>query len=209
MLRAHYGNIGEFNAAWGCHLTSFEEAGSSPLEVKTKAAKNDMSTFFSLFLDARYKLVGETFRKHDSNHLLIGDRWTPATASLEEVVKKGARYFDLISINYYSYGIDKGFLDRAHRWAGKPILLSEFFFAAVDQGLHGGNTVKNQTERGLAYRNYLEQAASTGYVVGVQWFLGMIKRARDGSSRATTARQPTRASSMWQIVPTKNSLLKS
>jgi hypothetical protein len=30
--------------------------------------------------------------------------------------------------------------------------------------------VRDQTERGLAYRNYVEQAASLPWVVGVQWF---------------------------------------
>ena len=28
----------------------------------------------------------------------------------------------------------------------------------------------NQKERGLAYRNYVEQCASLGFVVGIEWF---------------------------------------
>ena len=30
--------------------------------------------------------------------------------------------------------------------------------------------VASQEERGLAYRNYVEQAAALGYVVGIEWF---------------------------------------
>ena len=33
--------------------------------------------------------------------------------------------------------------------------------------------MNNQTERGLAYRNYVEQSAATGHVVGIEWFLAL------------------------------------
>ena len=112
-------------------------------------------------------------RKHDPHHLLIGDRWMPGTANSEVLVKTAAKYLDVVSINYYAYGIDKEFLDRIHGWANKPLLFSEFYYAVADQGLQGGNKVNNQTERGLAYRNYVEQSAATGYVVGIQWFLAL------------------------------------
>ena len=54
-----------------------------------------------------------------------------------------------------------------------PLLLSEFYYSAEDQGLRGGNKVDNQTERGLAYRNYVEQSVDTGRVVGIEWFLAL------------------------------------
>ncbi len=132
-----------------------------------------MAEFFTLFLETRYKLVNTAFRKHDRNHLLIGDRWTPRTAGLESVVKAASRYLDVVSINYYTSRVDKSFLDRVHGWASKPLLFSEFYYAATDQGLRGANKVDSQAERGLAYRNYVEQAAATGHVVGIQWFLAL------------------------------------
>ena len=112
---------------------------------------------------------GSTIR----NHLLIGDRWMPGTANSEVLVTTAAKYLDVVSVNYYTYGIDKGFLDRIHGWAEKPLLFSEFYYAVADQGLQGGSKVNSQAERGLAYRNYVEQSAATGYVVGIQWFLAL------------------------------------
>ncbi len=50
------------------------------------------------------------------------------------------------------------------------MILSEFYYACRDQGLMGGTQVMDQKDRGLAYRNYVEQAIATGYVVGIQWF---------------------------------------
>jgi hypothetical protein len=37
--------------------------------------------------------------------------------------------------------------------------------------------VSDQKERGLAYRNYVEQAAATGFIVGVQWFSAIDQAA--------------------------------
>ncbi len=172
-LKHKYTTIKAFNAAWNSALPSFEVAAEQPLSATTKAAVEDMAAFFKLFLEARYTLVNTAFRKHDPNHLLIGDRLTPATARSEIIVRTAAKFVDVVSINYYTYGVDKNFLDRVHGWALKPMLLSEFYYAATDQGLRGGNKVRNQTERGLAYRNYVEQSAATGHVVGIQWFLAL------------------------------------
>jgi len=170
MLEEKYKTIEAFNTAWNTKFATFADAGEQPLAVTTKAAASDMGAFFQAFLEARYSLVNTAFRKYDPNHLLIGDRWMPGTANSEVLVKTAAKYLDIISINYYTYGIDKNFLDRIHTWAQKPLLFSEWYFACPDQGLRGGSKVNTQTERGLAYRNYIEQSAALGYVVGSQWF---------------------------------------
>jgi Carbohydrate family 9 binding domain-like len=172
MLKEEYPSIDAFNTAWDTKATGFDELNDTPLIVATKTASDDMQKYFELFLETRYSLIAKYFHKYDHNHLLIGDRWMPGTANSETLVRIASKYLDVISVNYYTYGIDKNFLDRIHKWSGdKPMLLSEFYFAARDQGMGGGTQVSSQSERGLAYRNYVEQAASTGYVVGIQWFL--------------------------------------
>lgn len=173
LLQEKYATIAAFNTAWNSPLASFEAAAEQPLTVTTRLAADDMAAFFKLFLETRYTLVHTAFRKHDPHHLLIGDRWMPGTANSEVLVRTAAKYLDVVSVNYYAYGIDKSFLDRIHGWAQKPLLFSEFYYAVADQGLQGGSKVNHQTERGLAYRNYVEQSAATGYVVGIQWFLAL------------------------------------
>jgi len=173
LLEKKYATIAAFNAAWNSNFASFQAAAEQPLTVSTRGAADDMAAFFRLFLETRYALVNRAFRRHDPHHLLIGDRWMPGTANSEVLVTTAAKYLDVVSINYYAYGIDKGFLDRIHGWAKKPLLFSEFYYAVADEGLQGGNKVNSQRERGLAYRNYVEQSAATGYVVGIQWFLAL------------------------------------
>ena len=60
------------------------------------------------------------------------------------------------------------------------MILSEFFFSSPhDSGLLGGAEVSSQTERGLAYRQYVEQGAAQNYVVGIEWFT-MIDQSSTG-----------------------------
>ena len=151
MLETKYGDVAAFNAAWKHLARLLRRAAEQPLTVTTRPAADDMAEFFRLFLETRYNLVNTALRKHDPNHLLIGDRWMPGTANSEVLVKTAAKYLDVISINYYTYGIDKRFLDRIHGWAKKPLLFSEFYYAAADQGLQGGSKVEqpSRTRAGL------------------------------------------------------------
>jgi hypothetical protein len=78
---------------------------------------------------------------------------------------------DVLSINYYCYAFDKDSLVRAHQLSGKPYILSEWCYDTREQGLMRPlRNVENQTQRGQAYRNYVEQAASLPFVVGIQWW---------------------------------------
>lgn len=178
-LREKYGQVAAFNRAWGVDVESFEQAGETPLSVSTAEAAQDMREFFEEFLDRRYRLVHEHLRKYDTNHLLLGDRWMPGTANNEQLIRAAGKYLDVVSINYYTYSLDRRFLDRIREWSGnKPILLSEFYFSSpAESGLVGGLRMETQRDRGLAYRHYVEQAASLGYVVGIQWFLNMDQAA--------------------------------
>jgi hypothetical protein len=170
MLQEKYGTIEAYNTAWSAKAGSFDDLKETPLVVSTKEASADVGAFYAAFLDQRYRLVSEHFHKVDHHHLLIGDRWMTDTANSEVLARTAGKYYDVISVNYYTYGFDKDFLKRIHDWSGgRPLLLSEFYYGCRDQGLVGGK-MASQKERGLAYRNYVEAAASTGFVVGIQWF---------------------------------------
>lgn len=174
MLRAKYGDIARFNAAWqpAKAFAGFSEAGEEPLFVRTDAAAADMRAFLQLYMETYYSLVRRVVKKYDPNHMLIGSRLTPHTAANEDVVRISGKYLDVISVNYYTYDIQKDFLKKIHDWSGgRPILLSEWYYSSTEQGLGAGKEVRDQNERGLGYRNYIEQSAATGFVVGSQWFI--------------------------------------
>ncbi|MGF7034820.1 hypothetical protein J2T17_005789 [Paenibacillus mucilaginosus] len=176
-LEAKYGTIAAFNTAWGTAFTSFEEAKEQELPLKSSASWHDMNAFFELYMDTFYGTVSRIYRKYDSNHLLLGDRWitTPFhdTKLREILAEASGKYMDVISINYYTRKLETDLLSEVHaKSGGKPILFSEFGYGTAEQGLKPlvPGAALNQNDRQLRYRNYVEGAASLSYVVGVHWF---------------------------------------
>jgi hypothetical protein len=181
MLREKYPTIAAFNTAWETIFKNFDELNDAHLIVKTRTASEDMHAFSGVYFEAYFKLVADTFRKYDKNHMLIGNRLQPGTANNEQLCRIMGKYMDVFSLNYYTNAVDKDFLTRLHNWSGgKPMMLSEFYWTAPAQsGLVGGLDVSTQQERGLAYRNYIEQTAALGFVVGIEWFT-LVDQATTG-----------------------------
>jgi hypothetical protein len=174
LLRDKYDTIERFNSAWkpASPFHSFEQVEQTGLVITTEEAAADLRAYFELFLETYFEMVSTALRRADPNHLLIGSRLTPGTSSNQTVVRIAGKYTDVVSINYYTFGIEKEFLERVHTWSGgKPLLLSEWYYATTEQGLNAPNEVANDRERGMAYRNYIEQSAALPYVVGSQWFI--------------------------------------
>lgn len=172
MLKDKYRTIEAFNRAWGMREASFDRLADLGLPVRTPAAVKDMDAYLELFLDEYYGFVRATFRKHDSHHLLIGNRWRPDTAKNAILCRVAGRYLDVVSVNYYTRTIDPAFLARVHESCGRrPVLLSEFHFTCdAESGLTGSRDIPTQAARGQTYARYLEAATSLPYVVGLQWF---------------------------------------
>ncbi len=173
ILRATYPTIEAFNAAWAVSAASHEALVEMPLPVSTRAAFADMQAYTELFLDEYFKFVTGTFRKYDQNHLMVGTRLQPHTANNEAFCRAAGRYMDIISINFYGWGVDRTVVDRVHAWTGgRPQMWSEFFFSASPESNAAAynRDMPTQRLRGEAYRQYIEHAAATGYVVGTEWF---------------------------------------
>ena len=180
LLVAKYRRIESFNKAWDASARSFDELRETPLEVKTLMATADMHDFTGEFFDTYYGLVSAAFHKYDPHHLLLGNRFQPGTINNEQLCRIAGKYLDVMSFNYYTDGVDTNLLNRIHYWTGRPMLMSEFYWASPkESGLIGGGQDLTQRERGLAYRNYVEQTASLGYVVGIEWFI-LLDQATTG-----------------------------
>lgn len=171
-LEEKYKTIGNFNKAWNRSAVGFPELAGIALPVATKQASKDMEAFTGLFFETYFRRVREIFKKYDKNHMLIGCRWQPSTANNKQLCGIAGKYLDLISLNYYTYHFDKKYLKRIYEWCGKKAMfLSEFYWSSSsDSGVGAFKDVSSQKERGLAYRNYVEQAVALGYVVGIEWF---------------------------------------
>lgn len=115
-----------------------------------------------------FRVVSDAIRKADPNHMVLGIRWA---GSAPEPVLKANDVFDVFSINIYRFEPPADQIARIHELTGKPVMIGEFHFGAVERGLAPSLVmVKDQTERGVAYQYYVERAAAQAPVVGTHYF---------------------------------------
>lgn len=113
------------------------------------------------------ELICTAVKNYDPNHLNLGIRFGGSPSA--EVLRTG-RVFDVCSINVYEYE-PVSQLDRVYRYTGRPVIIGEFHIGVPANGLGAGLVqAMNQTERGIAYRFYVEQAAALDCFLGAYWF---------------------------------------
>lgn len=164
---------------WAEMLLEDPEDSATKQELRRMLAENpggaaEIKRDFVLTCARRYfETIVAAVRRHDPNHLILGMRW--AGNPSDEWLRMSS-LFDTFSINIYSeqYAPDAALLDRYARLSGRPILIGEFTACAPGRGLQGlfywVHKVKDQSERGKAYRYYVENAAAHRAVVGTHWF---------------------------------------
>lgn len=117
--------------------------------------------------------IAAAIRRHDPNHLLLGIRF--AGDPDDEWIRMSS-LFDVFSTNIYdaSFRPDPARLDHYATLSGKPILIGEFTACAPGRGLQGLfywiHKVSDQTQRGIAYRYFVENAAAHPALIGAHWF---------------------------------------
>jgi hypothetical protein len=108
-------------------------------------------------------------RRHDPNHLILGLRFGGSLPPPEML--RASRVFDVYSLNVYATEVNVKTMEEIYRVTGRPMLVGEFHFGVPGRGLAAGLVqVRDQAERGVAYRYYVEQAAAFRAFIGSSWF---------------------------------------
>ncbi len=133
----------------------------------------DDKTEFLGFVASEYaRVASEAIRRADPNHLVLGCRFAiyPGDAAIQAV----ARYFDVISYHSYNHTPPVERLQLITRLTGKPVLLSEFSFKAMDSGLPNtkgaAQPVATQDDRASGFASYVQGLAALPGCVGYHWF---------------------------------------
>jgi hypothetical protein len=123
-------------------------------------------------LDSFRKYLGTidaAVKKYDPNHLNLGLRFG---GRAPDDLLRMANVFDVNSLNPYAVDASDQ-IKRAYELSGRPILIGEFHNGVPGNGLAASLVqMRDQTERGVGYRYYIEQAAALPGFVGANWFLG-------------------------------------
>lgn len=169
-LHKKYGDIHKFNEAWGTEFQRWQDL-DAPLSLPsnpTAARPQDMGAFVHAFALRYFETIREVLRSLAPKHLYLGCRF--AWYSLD-AVEACAKVCDVISFNIYAPKVDPaayGFLSRLD----KPVIIGEFHFGALDQGMfHTGLVAaENQRERARMYEQYLHSVLDHPQMIGCHWF---------------------------------------
>jgi agarase len=135
-----------------------------------------------------FEVTSNAIREADPNHLVLGCRFH-ALGVPSGVIEEAGRYFDVVSINFYDMlprlvtAISElfGNVPMATDWmaeyarlSGKPVLLTEFSYRAMDSGMPNtqgaGSVVITQKQRAGRFERYAMESLSTPYIIGYHWF---------------------------------------
>lgn len=119
--------------------------------------------------DKYLELIMAAIRRHDPNHLILGLRFGGSLPPPEML--RASKVFDVYSMNVYATEVNRKTMEDIYRVTGRPILVGEFHFGVPGRGLAAGLVqVRDQAERGVAYRYYVERAAAFPAFIGSSWF---------------------------------------
>jgi hypothetical protein len=169
-LKKRRGTIEALNAAWKTGFADWR-ALDAPFRAPTPmpdGMKADLAAFVKELARVYFRTIRDELRRADPNHLYLGCRFAWSTP---EAVEAAAEYCDVVSFNIYAPRVEP------NRWAylnklGKPCIIGEFHFGALDRGLfHTGLvSTRNQAERAAMYIDYLHSVLDHPAFVGCHWF---------------------------------------
>ncbi len=172
-LIERYGSAEKVSQAWAVSGTDRNSLlGLQQVLSKTPAFQVDEKDFLRVIAEKYFSTCNRAIRLADPNHLNLGCRF--AGYAPDEVLEGCGPHVDVVSFNNYSSLPPRENLERIHRITGRPVMLTEFSFKAMDSGLPNtkgaGQPVGTQKERADSFQGYVEALADIPAVVGYHWF---------------------------------------
>jgi hypothetical protein len=167
-----YGDIAQFNDAWGTSFNDFEEIKAPwPWDVKlTPAGEGDSDAFNRKLVSKYIEVPAKAFRAVAPNHLNLGLRWAFIA---NDFFFGGSEFIDVFSLNSYTPSLDPArIMEISQKAGGKPVIIGEFHTGALDAGLptNGICSSASQEERGVHYSYYVENGATIPALIGAHYF---------------------------------------
>jgi hypothetical protein len=176
-LEMVYGNLEKMNKAFNTNAQSYDELFDELFSVPELSSvavelKKVQSKFLRLVSEQYFKVCRNAIKKSDPNHLMLGCRF--AGYAPDEVLEGMKDYIDVVSFNNYSKLPPEETLERLYDIVGKPVMITEFSFKAMDSGLPNtkgaGQPVETQKDRADNFAQYVETLLKMPFAVGYHWF---------------------------------------
>jgi hypothetical protein len=166
-LKTKYNSIDDLNIVWGTAHESWDALLQSTDLPDAIKAKDDLAAFYERMADTYFRTIKEELNRIAPNQSYLGCRF--AWSNNDVTLRTASKYMDIMSFNKYESTVDDLVLPKG---VDKPVMIGEYHFGALDRGnFHTGlKKVKDQAERGEAYRKYVQSALRNPLVVGAHWF---------------------------------------
>ena len=132
----------------------------------------DKDAFLELVAAEYGRVTSEAIRRYDPNHMVLGCRF--AGYAPEAVLRGLTPYFEIFSYHSYTPSAPVDALERITKVTGKPTMVTEFSFKAMDSGLPNtkgaAKPVATQQDRADGFARYVEALAAMPNCVGYHWF---------------------------------------
>lgn len=165
-LKAKYGDIQSLNEAWNTDAPDWDSLRNP--ETWNDASNKDVDAFVHAFARTYFETIRDALRANAPHHLYLGCRFATAPPP---AVRACAEVADVVTYNLYYQRIP------CEKWTGgndfgKPILIGEFHFGALDRGMfHTGlRQAPDQATRAQNFRDYVRSVAACPAFVGCHWF---------------------------------------
>jgi hypothetical protein len=127
-------------------------------------------------VEAYYATVAAAVRRHDPNHLLLGDRFGTRAGAPPEVLDAAARHMDVLSVQTFP-GPEPGAFEAAievvegwHRRTGLPVLVADTGnWCPTTMNPHRTGSARDQAERAAGYVRTAEALAALDWCLGWHW----------------------------------------
>lgn len=169
-LGKRYADDAALSSKWKMSVTFAQVEFGRWHRAVSKESQEDLRDFCAVMTERLFSELSAACRKVDPNHLNLGARYSTVPPAW---VASGMNSFDVFSMNRYAERVPHDAFAEAHRLLGKPVVVGEFGFGALDVGLPATGPaprLKNQSDRGKEYRLFVEDAAADPYCIGAHWF---------------------------------------
>lgn len=129
--------IEDFNATYGTVFRSFDALAAAVdwrprTELSNSHETRDNVAFLHAVVDQYYRTAKEAIRRHDPNHLFVGDKLNGSTDAMDTVLPVTSRYTDVVLYQMYGrYDVQQPGLDRWSKLAGQPLINGDAAFTMV------------------------------------------------------------------------------
>ncbi|MDR1825093.1 MAG: hypothetical protein LBR27_07165 [Bifidobacteriaceae bacterium] len=131
LMVERHGSIEAFNRAYATGFSSFDSLERAvdwrpATDKANRAERADNQAFLALVMEQAWRTQAGAIRRHDPNHLVLGDKLNGNTDLPSAIVQAAANHFDLVFYQMYGFAEEElTLLQRWRRLTHKPFLLGD------------------------------------------------------------------------------------